>query len=149
MFCSKCGRELQDDANFCPNCGNDRHGMRGRGAVMQFTESLDAFFKKYDAEWMLKKLSIVLTIVSVAFRIIFNEVETEYHLLAQDDYYVIGDTGRFLIIAACVIAVMLSAGIFAYYKTKEMDIKAKPFAAVAIGIAVSILFMLIRIPAFY
>lgn len=22
MFCSKCGKELQDDTSFCPACGN-------------------------------------------------------------------------------------------------------------------------------
>ena len=22
MFCSKCGKELQDDTSFCPSCGN-------------------------------------------------------------------------------------------------------------------------------
>ena len=26
MFCKNCGTEMNDDARFCPNCGNDRMG---------------------------------------------------------------------------------------------------------------------------
>lgn len=147
MFCPKCGQEINDGTNFCPNCGFDRNGIRSNGIAGTVMEKLDAIFNRYDSGWIIKRISIILTVVSVVLRVIFNEITTQYYALAQDDYFAISDTGKSLIIALCIAAALLSVGIFFYCKIRNLSVENKSLIPAAVGILLSILFVIIRIPA--
>ncbi len=44
MYCTKCGKELQEDTKFCPSCGAENSKKENTGET--FTEQAGAFFDK-------------------------------------------------------------------------------------------------------
>ena len=59
MFCTKCGKEVSDDANFCPNCG-----VRTRKGVEELKDGLSKV-----GEEISKGLSIAAKEIEKAFKI--------------------------------------------------------------------------------
>ena len=149
MFCPKCGKELTDSANFCSSCGYKINSNCNYSIYERISILLDALFKKYEANWIIKKIAAISTLLSIAIRIVCNEVYTVYSLLAQDDWFVISDSGKRLIIAVNIVTILLYAGIVAYGKTKGFHTEKKSLIAAIVGIAISVLCMLFRIPAPY
>ena len=96
MFCIKCGKEISEESNFCPNCGHQRNNtisspkMEGEQPVG--SNNVD-WCKKIDYIGVFKILSLICIPVIIWLRICFNEIEVVYSALAQDDYYVISDEG--------------------------------------------------------
>ncbi|WP_302326833.1 zinc ribbon domain-containing protein [Enterocloster lavalensis] len=46
MFCSNCGKLIDDDANFCPRCGMETSDSYGKGNTIKLDQNYDAERKK-------------------------------------------------------------------------------------------------------
>ncbi len=50
MFCSKCGKQISDDARFCERCGNRIHSNNNSGNNNRKTPSQELLKKTFDLE---------------------------------------------------------------------------------------------------
>lgn len=96
MFCIKCGKEISEESNFCPNCGHQRNhaisSPKMEGEQLGSSNNVD-WCKKIDYIGVFKIFSLICVPIIIWLRICFNEIEVVYSVLAQDDYYVISDEG--------------------------------------------------------
>ena len=50
MFCSKCGKQISDDARFCERCGNHIHSNNNSGNNNQKKQKQESLKKTFDLE---------------------------------------------------------------------------------------------------
>ncbi len=74
MFCSKCGREIMDEAVVCPNCGCATNNYATNNAYPSTAYSKDytAIKMFYDEARTLRNLGIVAAVLMFGIGIIFS-----------------------------------------------------------------------------
>ena len=62
MFCGKCGKQIDDDVNICPNCGNSLKPEKIENAE---TERVETNLKRYDFFNKVSKKYIIAAIILI------------------------------------------------------------------------------------
>ena len=151
MFCKNCGKDI-GDAKFCQYCGysNDINPNTTANPNQNnlFTTIKDGI-NQIGYNKLIDFLSMISAIISIAIRIINNEIEVIYYFLAQDDYFVISESGRKYIII--VIALQTIITLFYFLCTKKEQIKnpTQTIVLFIVSLVIQILAMMLRIPAPY
>ncbi len=153
MFCKNCGSEIRDDVNFCPHCGygkNTQDSAKGFEVdVSKLFQKLQSFLEKLDFSKLLKLSAVFVTAINILIRFCSNKIVTEYSLLAQDDYIVVSDSGKVWIWIITVLYALLCAGLVYWRKKKELSVERNAVIAVIAAVAVSVIAVVLRLPAPY
>lgn len=153
MFCRSCGKEIREDANFCPHCGHRERGDMQKAAVQinvtGMMQKINALIGKIGFSKLVAILSSVTAVVNVLIRICSNEIVTEYSLLAQDDFLVITDAGRTWILVITALYAIMSVGMLYLRKKEGEALEHKSLLIMAAAVVVSLLVLFLRIPAPY
>lgn len=147
MFCKNCGKEI-GDAKFCQYCGgsNSQETLQNKKDWFADLKNLVA---KTGYDKLLKLSSLILGAVSVIIRLLNNEVQTVYHLLAQDDYLIISTNGRNYILIALAIQILLSVFFIECAKKEKAPIAKKTYLLTVASLVIMILAIVLKIPAPY
>lgn len=151
MFCKNCGKDI-GEAKFCQYCGssNDVNNNITINLVQNdFIKTIKEKIVQIGQEKLIKLTAIIATIINVIIRVVNNEIEVVYSLLAQDDYFVVSDTGRTYMLIVIAIQVVLSTLLYSNAKKSQILISKKATVLSVILIAVQIFAILLRLPAPY
>lgn len=151
MFCRNCGQEI-GDARFCRYCGTAADGTgNGNTAGNQnnFFASLGNTVKKIGHGQLCNWLSVVFSGFGIVNRVLNNEIFTEFHILAQDDFLVISENGRTYGMIAVLLHSSLSAWLLWNAKKEQVSVPKKSFIVFALSLVIQVLAMTLRLPAPY
>lgn len=160
MFCRNCGKEIWEDANFCPHCGHREkdESVSGKNPIdLSFISvivskayaKLVKVFESYDAGQIVKIFSYVTLGINLLIRIFSNEVITISYALARDDYYAVSQSGKTWMLMLCALCFAASAGIIWICKRKEIPFEKKSLIPTIIALVISVVAAVIQIPAPY
>lgn len=153
MFCRACGKEIRDDAIFCPYCGHKEREKTGKielnvdfsGIVQKGKQLID----KVGVVKLVNALSVTVGGINLLIRVFSNQVVTEYVALAQDDYYVLTDAGRNWMIVIMVLYAALCGGLLYHENKRGIKINNQSAFTVVGVLVLSIILISLRIPAPY
>ena len=112
MFCRNCGKEINDDVSFCPNCGCPARMVEKNQQYYDYEERLGKYETFSLAGFIISLLSIIITffgimpIISLALSMIglkhANQMEQTYKILG-----IIGVIISFFIIVLTIYYTLL------------------------------------------
>lgn len=152
VFCKNCGKEI-GDAKFCQYCGssNDHNATVTINLVQNdlFT-TIKEKIMQIGHEKLIKLIAWISTIINLIIRVVKNEIEVVYSVTyAQDDYYVISESGRNYMLLVIALQIILSVFLYRNAKKKEIAVSKKVIVLSAILLGIQILAMVMRFPAPY
>lgn len=151
MFCKNCGKDI-GEAKFCQYCGSsndDNTNITVNLVQKDFIKTVKEKIALIGREKLIKLTAIIAAIINVIIRVANNEIEVVYSLLAQDDYFVVSDTGRKYMLIVIAIQVIVSALLYSNAKKSQIAISKKATILSVVSITVQLFAMLLRLPAPY
>lgn len=151
MYCRKCGKEIEEDS-FCKYCGEPAYEGLARDEGISFSEALVKIREKirgFGHEKMVNMVSWLAAIAGVVNRIMHNEIEIVYSVLAQDDYFVLAEESRKFAIAIIGIQIILCGLLMFDVRKTKIGVGKGVYISVAITLLIQIAAMMLRIPAPY
>ncbi len=100
-------------------------------------------------EKLIKLIAWISTFINLIIRVVKNEIEVVYNFLAQDDYYVVSESGRNYMLLVFALQIILSAFVYRNAKKKEIVVSKKVIVLSVVLLAIQILAMVMRFPAPY
>lgn len=160
MFCRNCGKEIWEDANFCPHCGHrEKDGAAFRkyqidlSSISVFVSKAFAkfvkIFESHDAGKIIKILSYVTFGINLLIRVFSNEIITISYALARDDYYAVSQSGKTWMYVICALCAAVCAGIIWICNRKEIHLEKKSLIPAIIALVISVIAAELQIPAPY
>lgn len=149
MYCKNCGKETSDMA-FCPHCGTAINTDKETDTLV--SDSKSGFMKSiktYGHEKLIRIILCCAAVANIIVRFVNNIVIVEYYVFAQDDYYVLSDTGRTWMLILFAVQLLSSAFLWYDAKKNKIVIAKKTFVLAAVLLAVQIIAYFIKIPAPY
>ena len=151
MYCRKCGKEIEEDS-FCKYCGEPAQGGKTKGEDFSFSEVLTKLREKirvFGHERLIKAVSWIAAAVGVVNRFMHNEVEVEYSLLAQDDFFVLAEESRGFATTIMVIHIILCGLLIYDVRKKDIWVGKSMYIIFVITLLIQIAAMMLRVPAPY
>lgn len=127
MYCKKCGREISEDARYCPNCGADQHGSN---------DNIDVY------GWSLKIFAVICALLylitafesaSYAFRNLFDLFDHFFTSFVFAALYVLGAVARLWLVLMLVLMA---------FRRDRQNTPALTFGVAVGGVAVAVLKMI-------
>lgn len=148
MFCKKCGKELQDTDVICRFCGEkcDNGSTQNSSNSINLTLDVTSYLKN-NAKGFLKLLCLFSSVMAIWLRFYYNEIETHYGFLTEDDYYAMGEKGISYIAILAIVHFALCIFSIKTHNKYNPD-KKKKFIWAFLPIVLCVL-MTITIPAPY
>lgn len=152
MYCKNCGKDI-GDAKFCQYCGSQNEGNPNVTVNLiqndLFTTIKDKI-KQIGQEVLIKFIAAIAVVINLIIRIANNEIEVVYSItFAQDDYFVVSQSGRNYMLIVCALQIIVSLFLFQNAKKEQNNISKKAIVLFVISLAVQVLAMTLRIPAPY
>ena len=117
MFCKNCGKEVENDARFCPHCGYDMGGVNVEQEVNNFTKKVDNQFESS-----------------------INEIRNDFSSNSQPTTLLRTDRSLLMYILLSII----TCGIYSYYYiykiAKDVNVACEGDGEVTGGLAAFIIF---------
>lgn len=151
MYCRKCGKDIEEDS-FCKYCGEAAQEGMARDEGISFSESLMKIREKirvFGHEKLINIVSWVAAVVGVANRIMHNEIEVVYSVLAQDDYYVLAEESREFAIAIIGIQIILCGLLMYDVNKRKIWVGKGMYVSFVITLLIQMVALMLRIPAPY
>lgn len=149
MFCKNCGKDI-GEARFCQFCGtpsDESNNITVNVVQNDFIKTLGEKIAQIGQEKLITLIAIISTIINIIIRIANNEIVTVYSLLAQDDYFVISNTGRTYMLLVIVIQIITHILLYNNAKKNQSIVSKKSIALAIILIAIQVFAMLLKLPA--
>ncbi len=138
MFCSKCGKQLEDNTRFCPQCG---HSIVNEVAVSVKEEDKPIITKSNKKGNVTSWISFPITLIA---RLIFQQEFREYDLFNSRNIYRL-DT-IWMVILSLVTLLFVSLTLYSASKGKFQN-KQAVYVILAIFTALSLLAIFLPISA--
>lgn len=151
MFCKNCGKDI-GDAKFCPYCGSQNEGNPNVTVNLSqnylFTTFKDKI-KQIGQGKLIKLISIISIIINIIIRIVNNEIKVVYNFLAQDDYFVISESGRNYMLFVIALQIIISIFLYQNAKKEQTNISKNVIVLFVISLVIQVLTMVLQLPAPY
>ena len=150
MYCKKCGKDISE-MKYCPWCGtpsDEKEGLNQSDTKGFLTEC-----RKKIKEIGHNKTAIIVavlgSIINLILRFSNSELNTEYSLFVQDDYYALSESGQTWMLI--LMALQIAGVIFLWYDGKKSadELSTKSYVLFAVLLAVQLLAFFLKIPAPY
>lgn len=151
MYCRKCGKEIEEDA-FCKYCGEAAQKDMSRDNGFSFSETLMKIREKirvFGHEKLSNIVSWIAAVLGVANRIMHNEIEVVYSVLAQDDYYVLAEESREFAITIIGIQIILCGLLIYDVNKRKIWVGKGMYISFIITLLIQIVALTLRMPAPY
>jgi len=75
MFCSKCGKEVNDNDSYCPSCGNKLGGGNQEIKISWDFSQLKNLFNEFEKKWLIYKVIYLILVILIwrqSQKLLFN-----------------------------------------------------------------------------
>lgn len=151
MYCRKCGKEIEEDS-FCKYCGQPTQEGMARNEGLSFSETLMIIREKirvFGHEKIINIVSWLAAAMGVVNRIMHNEIEVVYSVLAQDDYFVLAEENREFAITLIGIQIILCGLLMFDVNKRKIWVGKGMYVSFVITLLIQIAAIMLRIPAPY
>lgn len=151
MYCRNCGKEI-DEGYFCRYCGEATQAGITRKNVASVSETIMKIRERirvFGHDRLINIFSWFAAAVGIINRVMHNEIETVFYVLAQEDYFVLAEESRGLATAAIWIHIVLCGLLLADVWSRKIWISKGTYASFVITLLIQFAAMLLRIPAPY
>ena len=151
MYCKNCGKDI-GDAKFCQYCGNQNDGNANVTVKLIGSDlftTIEDKIKQIGHEKLIKLTLMLSTVINIILRILNNEIEVVYNFLAQDDYYVLSESGRNYILIVIALQIIISLFLYRNAKKAQTLISKKVIVLFVISLVIQVWVMVLRLPAPY